>query len=61
MSDNATKYYLQQRFTVNQTYSYSDFSKLWLGINDIKLTTGNGVDGLTNTFAAAIWAVDIAL
>lgn len=30
-------------------------------INDIKLTTGNGVDGLTNTFAAALWAIDIIL
>lgn len=32
-----------------------------MGINDIKLTTGDGVDGLTNSFAAAIWAVDIVL
>jgi hypothetical protein len=32
-----------------------------LGITDVKLTTGNGVDGLTNTFAAALWAVDMAL
>jgi hypothetical protein len=61
LSDNATKYYLKERFTINETYAYSDFSKLWMTISDIKLTTGNGVDGLTNTFAAAIWAVDIIL
>lgn len=61
MSDNATKYYLQKRFAVNETYFYSDFSKLWMAITDVKLTTGDGVDGLTNTFAAALWAVDIAL
>lgn len=40
LSDNATKYYLKDRFTINDTYAYTDFSKLWLGINDIKLTTG---------------------
>ena len=61
LSDNATKYYLRERFRVNDTYAYSDFSKLWLGINDIKLTTGMGVDGVTNTFAAALWALDIIL
>jgi len=32
-----------------------------MGINDIKLTTGNGVDGVTNTFAAALWAIDIIM
>ncbi len=61
LSDNATKYYLRERFRVNDTYAYSDFSKLSLGINDIKLTTGFGVDGVTNTFAAALWALDIIL
>ncbi len=59
LSDNATKYYLRERFRVNETYAYSDFAKLPLGINDIKLTTGNGVDGMTNTFAATLWALDI--
>ena len=59
LSDNATKYYLRDRFTVNDTYAYNDFSNLYLGINDIRLTTGNGVDGLTNAFAAALWAIDI--
>jgi hypothetical protein len=61
LSDNATKYYLEKRFTVNESYAYNDFSYLWLGINDIKLTTGDGVDGLTNTFAAALWAIDITM
>ena len=46
---------------VNSSYGYSDFSRMFLGINDIKLTTGDGVDGLTNTFAAALWALDITL
>lgn len=45
---------------MNESYAYNDFSSLWLGINDIRLTTGDGVDGLTNTFAAALWAIDIA-
>lgn len=33
----------------------------YVGINDIRLVDGNGVDGVTNTFAAAIWALDIAI
>lgn len=49
------------RFRVNDTYAYNDFSNLWLGINDIRLTTGDGVDGVTNTFAAALWALDIVM
>ncbi len=61
LSDNASKYYLSNRFMVNSSYGYSDFSRMFLGINDIKLTTGDGVDGLTNTFAAALWALDITL
>ena len=32
-----------------------------MGINDIKLTTGDGVDGITNTFASALWALDMIL
>jgi len=34
---------------------------MYTGINDIRLTTGEGVDGLTNSFAAALWALDITL
>jgi hypothetical protein len=52
---------LRNRFKINDTYAYSDFSKTKLGINDLKITTGEGVDGVTNTFAAAIWALDIIL
>jgi hypothetical protein len=59
LSDNATKYYLKDRFTVNETLSYSTFGRDYMAISDIKLTEGNGVDGLTNTFAAAIWVVDM--
>jgi hypothetical protein len=32
-----------------------------IGFNDIRLTNDTGVDGVTNTFAAAIWALDISL
>jgi hypothetical protein len=33
----------------------------YVGINDIRLVSGDGIDGVTNTFAAAIWALDIAI
>jgi len=33
----------------------------YIGINDIRLVSGSGVDGVTNTFAAAIWALDTAI
>ncbi len=52
---------MRDRFKINDTYAYSDFSKTKVGINDIRITTGEGVDGVTNTFAAAVWALDIIL
>ncbi len=58
LSDNSTKYYLTQRFALNSSYSYTNFLSLPLGISDLMITTGPGIDGVTNTFAAALWAVD---
>ena len=46
---------------INSTFGYNDFSTMYLGINDIKLTVEPGIDGVTNTFASAIWAIDIYL
>jgi hypothetical protein len=54
LSDNATKYYLRDRFRINETYAYSDFSTMKLGIKDFRITTEEGVDRVTNTFAAAL-------
>lgn len=32
-----------------------------VSINDIRLTNDSGIDGITNSFAAALWAVDISM
>jgi hypothetical protein len=32
-----------------------------VAINDIRLTNDSGVDGVTNSFAAALWALDISI
>jgi len=49
---------LKKRFTVNGTDYGSKFGSEYGGINDIRLVSDPaGVDGLTNSFAAAIWAI----
>jgi hypothetical protein len=58
LSDQYTKLYLTSRFVVNSTFSWTSFNNYPLGINDIRLTTGKGVDGVTNSFAATLWAID---
>jgi hypothetical protein len=32
-----------------------------MGVSDIKLTDGMGIDGVTNSMAAALWAIDFVL
>jgi hypothetical protein len=31
-----------------------------IGINEMRITNDSGIDGITNSFAAALWAIDIA-
>lgn len=38
-----------------------DMSSIDVGINEIKMIEGVGIDGVTNSFAAALWALDIAM
>jgi hypothetical protein len=58
LSDQYTKLYLANRFVVNSTFSWTSFGSYPLAINDIRLTSEKGVDGVTNSFAAALWAID---
>lgn len=32
-----------------------------VGVNEIRLIDGVGIDGVTNSFAAALWALDITV
>ena len=32
-----------------------------MGISEIKQISGNGIHGVTNTFASALWALDITM
>jgi hypothetical protein len=38
-----------------------DLAAYYVGINDIRLTNDSGINGVTNSFAAALWALDISL
>lgn len=62
LSDDATRGYLAKRFKVNDTFTYSVFhDRENVAISDIRITTGMGKDGVTNTFAAALWAIDMTI
>ena len=57
LSENYTTQYLQRRFTVGGNSYLSDLARYSVSFNDIRLVEGQGIDGLTNSFAAAIWAI----
>lgn len=46
---------------VNETYSYTTFKYDSARLSKISMIEGNGIDGVTNTFAAAIWLVDFLM
>lgn len=46
---------------VDQNGNPIDAFSYLVGINDIRLTNDSGIDGITNSFAAALWAVDISM
>lgn len=60
LSDNYTKGYLVRRFKVNSSYSFTNFSKL-TSLSRVRLVDGEGIDGVTNSFAAAIWWIDFLM
>ena len=61
LSENYTKGYLDRRTTVNDQLKYSSFENNLVSISNIKLVEGDGVDDLTNSFAAAIWCTDFIM
>jgi len=59
LSEQYTQQYLLNRFTVNGNNYFTAFA---MGINDMRLVAAdNGIDGLTNSFAAAIWAIEMSM
>ena len=62
LSENYTTQYIQRRFTVGGKSYLSDLSWYSVSINDIRLIDSyKGVDGLTNSFAAAIWTIEMIM
>lgn len=62
LSENYTTQYLQRRFTRNGRNYISDLQFNSVNFQDIRLVDSyEGVDGLTNSFAAAIWAVELSM
>jgi hypothetical protein len=60
MSDNYTTGYIQRRLTNNG--QVIDISNIWVGFSDVRLVNiSAGVPGVTDTFAAALWALDMSM
>ncbi len=60
MSDTYVDAYITKRLT-QPNGTYNDPSKYPIAFSDIRLTGTAGVDGVTNSFAAALWALDFSL
>lgn len=60
LSDNYTKGYFSRRLRVNSTFTYTNFSQL-AALERVRLVPGQGIDGVTNTFAAAVWWIDFLM
>jgi hypothetical protein len=60
MSDHYSIGYLQRRL-VNELGEVISIKDFYVGISEIKQISGSGIDGVTNTFASALWALDIAI
>ena len=62
LSENYTTQYIQRRFTRGGRNYISNFMSNDVFFQDLRLVDNYvGVDGLTNSFAAAIWAVEITI
>ncbi len=51
---------MTRRFTIGNI-TYNNFVNAPMVISDIKFVEGDGIDGITNSFAAALWAIDFAI
>lgn len=62
LSENYTSQFLARRLNVGGINYLSDLVDFLGSINDIRLVEDDiGIDGLTNSFAASIWAIEIAM
>jgi hypothetical protein len=60
MNDTYVDAYIKKRLT-QPNGTYNDPRNYKYGFNDIRLTDTVGIDGVTNSFAAALWALDFSL
>jgi hypothetical protein len=62
LSDNYTSQFFKRRMTVEGTSYIKDFNLYLGGFSDVRLVDDPmGVPGLTDSFAAAIWAVEFIM
>lgn len=62
LSEDYTTAFWIRRFTINGTNYIGDFNDYVGSINDFRMVEDPaGVDGLTNSFAAAIWAIEASM
>jgi len=59
LNDTYSKGFLTSNF-VNPNGSAINLTKYPVGINEIRITNDSGINGITNSFAAALWAIDIS-
>ena len=60
LHENYSRVYLRNRL-VDANKKLIDFLTYPIAISDIRLTNDSGVNGVTNSFAAALWALDITV
>lgn len=60
MNDTYVDTYIKNRLT-QPNGTYNDPYLYPIALSDIRLTNTTGVDGVTNSFAAALWALDFSL
>lgn len=49
------KNYLKKKTYVNSTFSYPNFVNIAVAFSSLRLTSGDGKNGVTNSFAAGLW------
>ena len=60
LDDNYTRGYLERRAKITPLISYSSFN-FGASLQRVRLVNGEGIDGITNSFAAAIWWIDFLM
>lgn len=60
LSETYSKIFLKNLF-VDQNGNPINAFRYLVAINEIRMTNNSGIDGVTNSFAAALWAIDISM